>query len=219
MTKNIEYNSQRENLVISEYGRHVQNLIRHAKTIEDKDERQRFIEGVIDLMYQMNPQAKNLSEVKEKLWKHAFRISGYDLDVTPPEGILLSQADIELKPETIDYPKHVRKNRHYGSYIQEMIDKAIALDDVEKQKEFFALIASYMKLAYKTWNKEHYANDETIKEDLKKMTNRKFDFIDELSLDLLNISPALKANSRKYKSKSSNNNKKSKSVRRRRRRR
>ena len=217
MTKNIEYNSQRENLVISEYGRHVQNLIRHAKTIEDKDERQRFIEGVIDLMYQMNPQAKNMSEVKEKLWKHAFRISGYDLDVTPPDGIVLSQADIELKPETIDYPKHVRKNRHYGSYIQEMINKAIALDDEEKQKEFFALIASYMKLAYKTWNKEHYANDETIKEDLKKMTGRKFDFIDDLSLDLLNISPSLKANSKKFKSKS-NNYKKSKSGRRRRRR-
>ena len=184
----IEYNSQRENLIISEYGRHVQKLINHAKSLEDREKRQRFVEGVIELMYQMNPQHKNLSEVKEKLWKHAYRISGYDLDVDPPEGIELSRAETNLKPEKIPYPHQVLKYRHYGTYIQEMLDKALSMEDEEKKKEFLSLIGSYLKLAYKTWNKEHYANDEMIRADLQKMAKGKIESIEELALDLLKSS-------------------------------
>ena len=58
MLRALEYNSQRDNLIISEHGRHVQKLVRHAKTIEDKAKRQSFIESVVDLMHQMNPQTK-----------------------------------------------------------------------------------------------------------------------------------------------------------------
>jgi hypothetical protein len=181
----IEYNSQRENLEIAEYGRHVQNLIDFAKKIEDKDKRQTFTEGVIYLMYQMNSQSKKLEEVEEKLWKHAFRISNYELDVTPPEGVVLCKQEIEAKPEPIHYPHRVRKYRHYGGYIQDMVGKAMELEDPQKQREFVQLIGSYLKLAYKTWNKEHYANDEMIRADLNELTGGKFSFINELNLDLL----------------------------------
>ena len=77
----LEYNSDRENLTISEHGRHVQKLINHAMTIEDRAKRQSFVESVVNLMHQMNPQTKNVAEYKERLWKHAFRISNYQLDV------------------------------------------------------------------------------------------------------------------------------------------
>ena len=199
----IEYNSQRENLIISEYGRHVQKLIQHAKSIEDKDTRQRFVEGVIELMYQMNPQHKNVGEVQEKLWKHAYRISGYDLDVTPPDGIVLTEATNGLRPEKIPYPHQVLKYRHYGTYIQQMLSHAIAMEDEEKKKEFFSLIGSYMKLAYRTWNKEHYANDEMIKADLKKMSKGSVEDMDNIVLDLLNTSSYHSSSSKKSKSKKS----------------
>lgn len=29
------------------------------------------------------------------------------------------------------------------------------------------VIASYMKLAYKTWNREHYVSDDVVKDDLE----------------------------------------------------
>ena len=45
----IEYNSNRELLIISEYGRHVQKLLNHSKTIEDREKRQKFVEGIIGL--------------------------------------------------------------------------------------------------------------------------------------------------------------------------
>lgn len=197
----IEYNSSRENLIISEYGRHVQKLIQHAKNIEDRDARQRFVEGVIDLMYQMNPQHKNVAEVQEKLWKHAYRISGYDLDVTPPEGIELTEATNGLKPEKIPYPHQVRRYRHYGTYIQEMLERALALEDEEKRLEFLSLIGSYMKMAYKTWNREHYANDETIKADLIKMAKGQISTLEGINLDLLNIPSYHTSSTKKQKSK------------------
>ncbi len=39
----MEYNSSREELIIPEYGRHVQNMVRHARSIENSKERQQFI--------------------------------------------------------------------------------------------------------------------------------------------------------------------------------
>jgi hypothetical protein len=200
----IEYNSSRENLIISEYGRHVQKLIQHAKTIEDRDTRQRFVEGVIDLMYQMNPKHKNVGEVQEKLWKHAFRISGYDLDVTPPEGIELTEATNGLKPEKIPYPHQVLRYRHYGTYIQEMLSKALAIEDEEKRMEFLNLIGSYLKMAYKTWNKKHYANDEMIRADLVKMAKGQISNPENVNLDLLNISSYQSSSTKKLKTKKPN---------------
>ena len=200
----IEYNSSRSPLVISEYGRHVQKLVQHAKTIEDRDKRQKFVEGVIELMYQMNPQHKNVGEVQEKLWKHAYRISGYDLDVTPPEGIELTEATSNLAPEKIPYPNQVLRYRHYGTYVQEMLSNALAMEDEEKKQEFLNLIGSYLKLAYKTWNREHYANDEMIKADLMKMAKNQIEKIEDINLDLLNTSQYHSSHSKKHKPKKSN---------------
>ena len=200
----IEYNSSRSPLVISEYGRHVQKLVQHAKTIEDRDKRQKFVEGVIELMYQMNPQHKNVGEVQEKLWKHAYRISGYDLDVTPPEGIELTEATSNLAPEKIPYPNQVLRYRHYGTYVQEMLSNALAMEDEEKKQEFLNLIGSYLKLAYKTWNREHYANDEMIKADLMKMAKNQIENIEDINLDLLNTSQYHSSHSKKHKPKKSN---------------
>ena len=42
-----------------EYGRNVQRLIFHAKTIENDGYRQRFVEQIIRLMFQMQPRTKN----------------------------------------------------------------------------------------------------------------------------------------------------------------
>ena len=185
----LEYNSRRDNLIIAEYGRHVQKMIHYAKTIESKEVRQLFVEGVIELMYQMNPVQRNSQEVLEKLWKHAYRISGYELDVDPPAGIEFSQTTYEeSKPDRLEYPKQVSKYRHYGGYIQEMIEKAMQIEDPQKQKDFYNIIGSYLKLAYKTWNREHYANDETIKADLIELSKGTIQNPNDLNYELLNPS-------------------------------
>lgn len=184
----LEYNSSRENLTISEYGRHVQKLIKHAKTIKDKEERQAFVEAVIDLMHQMNPQNKNVVEYRLRLWRHLFRIADYDIDVTPPEGVSTSRPEIETHKVRMKYPQSEFKFRHYGNTIQLMIDKAIKMEDEDMKVAFTEVIASYMKLAYRTWNKEHYVNDEIIKGDLVKLSKGELRLEDDYSIG--NVAPS-----------------------------
>lgn len=179
----LEYNSSREELIISEHGRHVQKLIKHAKSIEDPDMRQAYIESVIDLMHQMNPQNKNVQEYRLRLWRHMFRIADYDLEVTPPEGVSsVAQEPKEKRVVDLPYPQKEFRFRHYGNTIQLMVAKAIAMEDEELRQEFSEVIAAYMKLAYRTWNREHYVNDEIIKNDLQKLSKGKLQLDDAFKI-------------------------------------
>ena len=62
----MNYNTQQEKLIISEYGRNIQKLIMHAKTIEKKEERQAFVERIVELMQQISPSNRNLDEKKSR---------------------------------------------------------------------------------------------------------------------------------------------------------
>jgi len=90
--KDMIYNSQNEGLRIPEYGRHVQNLITYAKAIEDPEKRQKVSNAIVDLMFRMNPQNKNVVDYRDKLWKHFFRIAEYDIDVKSATGQTFSEA-------------------------------------------------------------------------------------------------------------------------------
>ena len=182
----MEYNSQRELLVIPEYGRNIQKLIEHAKTIEDPELKQHFIDKVVGLMMQMHPQNRNIEDYREKLWKHVFRIANYDLEgVMPPGGEIPRPEDYRKRPEMIGYPEIEARFRHYGSNVQKLIKKAIAMEDGPIKDGFVEVIGSYMKLAYKTWNKEHYVSDEVIKGDLESLSNGKLVLKASTSLDNL----------------------------------
>lgn len=187
MDWNMTYNSAKENLTIPEYGRHVQELVDHAKTIEDADYRQRFAERIIRLMMQMTPQNKNIDGYQAKLWRHLFRIADYELEVKAPEGVVIpsGEEDTSLKPDMVDYPEQQAKYRHYGHNVQTMIKKAIAMEEGPKKEGFVASIAAYMKLAYKTWNRDHYVSDEVIKADLVTLSKGKLSIASEQSLENL----------------------------------
>lgn len=183
---NMTYNSAKDNLTIPEYGRHVQLLVDHARTLEDDALRQRFAERIIKLMMQMVPQNRNIEDYKGKLWRHLFRIAENDLRVSPPEGVDMPE-DVSgrLQPEMVAYPESEAQYRHYGHNVQTMIKKAIAMEEGPKKDGYVAAIAAYMKLAYKTWNREHYVSDEVIKADLKSLSKGLLIIPEEQSLDNL----------------------------------
>ena len=185
MINSIEYNSQKEHLTISEYGRNVQNLVKYAKTIENDEERQHFAEAIIDLMHQMNPIHRNNQEYREKLWRHFFRIADFDIKVTPPNGEIPSPESSKLSPEPVLYPNRDYNYRHYGNNVKSMISKAVTMEDEEKRNEFAETIGAYMKLAYRTWSREHYVSDEIIRADLKKLSKGVLILDEEKSLDTL----------------------------------
>ena len=184
----MRYNSQREQLTIPEYGRHIQEMVNHAKTIEDKEKRQQFVNQIVELMAQMNPQSRNIDDFKDKLWKHLFRIAEYDIDVTTPDGEKIENPGEDERNALLHYPEGQAKFRHYGHHVQTLIKKAIEMEDGPVKEAFVEVIGNYMKLAYRTWHKEHYVNDEIIKQDLVKMSDGKLEISEDSSLDNLKSS-------------------------------
>jgi len=183
---NMVYNSQLEALTIPEYGRNVQNLVAHCKTIEDKERKQAAADEIVALMSRMNSPSKMTPEFTLKLWKHFLIISNYEIEVNMPEGVSTDPAEEGLSPEKPDYPSYLRKFRHYGHFVQHMVDKAKTMEAGPLQDQFFRIIGSYMKLAYRTWNSTHYVSDEIVKEDLASMTDGTFVMGPEVGLDFHN---------------------------------
>ena len=181
----MEYNSEKELLVLPEYGRNIQMMIDFVKTIENKPERQAYANKVIGLMNQMNPQNRSSEDQEVKLWKHFFQIADFEIDVDPPEGIDVSRETAMKRPEHVGYPHSEAHFRHYGHNIQELIQKALEMPDGLKRKGFVEVIGAYMKLAYRTWNKDHFVSDDNIKSDLKKLSKGKLEIDSHVSLDHL----------------------------------
>ena len=181
----LEYNSGREKLILPEYGRNIQKLVLHANTIQDPDKRQWYVEMLLELMNQMLPGTKSVKEIEDKLWNHLFFIAGYDLDVRVPETVTIhKKGNVFMIPsDDVDYPQKKIPYRHYGWNVHTMVQKALAMEPGPKREEFSKVIGSYMKLAYRTWGKEQFVNDELIKEDLRKMSHGQIDVSDEASID------------------------------------
>jgi hypothetical protein len=181
----MQYNTSKDKLVIREYGRNVQELIRYACTIEDRNERQRVANYIIEAMIQINPNNKGIEDYRRKLWDHLFIISNFELDVDSPypkpDPTVLEYASKSIK---IPYPKQRIRFRHYGRYVEGMIKKALETEDPEKKAAFAAVIGNYMKLVGQQWNRENIT-DETIKGDFKMMTAGDLELPDETNLDSL----------------------------------
>ncbi len=204
---NMEYNSEKDILVIPEYGRNIQLLVQHAKIIKDKAERQKFVEAIISLMQQMNPNDRNLENNESKLWKHVFRIANFDLDVELPNGEVITREEVEKKPAKLHYPVTNKRFRHYGNNVRVMISKAISLEDEAMKQRYVGVILSYMKLAYITWNKEHYVSDDIIRRDFEILCEGQL-VMDENPIENLR---SHRPSSNKNKSKRKSNNKNNKS--------
>ncbi len=168
----MEYNTEKSDLLFPEYGRNIQAMIVFAKDEKDMTKRQLMVEAIVSLMYQMNPQSKNVDDYKEKLWKHVFHIGGYNMGgVLPPSGIHPVPEDNIKKPEPLGYPASGARFRHYGNNVHKLIKKAQGMEDGHVKEGMVGTIGAYMKLAYRTWNKDNYVSDEVIKSDLDTLSN------------------------------------------------
>lgn len=195
----LEYNSTRDKLLFSEYGRSVQKLIRYAKTVESREERQRIVEEIVELINQLNPQTKNVLEYKQKLWRHVYKMADYDLDVDNPFNETPTEDDITFRPARVPYPQHEFNWRHYGFNIRVMIDRALKMEDGPVKKGFVETILSYMKLSYRTWNKEHFVSDDIIISDLAVMSANKLSVDEDHTIQVVTKSSQPNSNVNTFK--------------------
>jgi len=202
----LEYNTERDHLVLPEYGRHLQRLANSIKKLEDPEEQKVYIERTIDMIIQLFPESKSVDNYREKLWHDIFYMAGFEFKVLPPNGERPTFEDQMLRPEQVPYPVHHLQYKHYGYNVYLMIQKALAMEDGPVKKEFVDVIGAYMKLAYKTWNKEHFVSDDMIRQDLSAMTKGELNIDSEKDLDVLVASqvkkrflPAVNQNSNNWK--------------------
>lgn len=166
----MNYNTKRDKLIMPEYGRNIQEMVDHLKTIEDPQRRQSNAQSIIELMGVLNPHLKNVEDFRHKLWDHLFLIADFDLDVVSPYPIPTKEK-LFKRPVPLPYP-HAQNSRlrHLGKNLDTVITKALNETDEEKRKGFTQAIAYYMKLAYTNWHKEP-VHDDMIKEELAEITN------------------------------------------------
>src|SRR5687768_1922654 len=143
----MEYNTTRNELIMREYGRHVQKMIEHVLSIDDAERRQANSQAVIELMGFLNPHLKNVEDFRHKLWDHLFLIADFKLDVKSPYPIPTRET-LKAKPDRLNYPKRYPRYNHLGKNIEIVIDKALQEEDSEKRQGFANAIAYYMKLTY-----------------------------------------------------------------------
>ena len=213
----MQYNTAQPHLIISEYGRHVQDMALHLLTIKDRKERTKASESVIQTMTQVHPYSKDSEELRRKLWDHLYLITGFKLDVDGPYE-KPSPETFEIKPERLHYPNTNIRHKHYGKIVDEMIKKAGAMKDNEERDVLIAAIAALMKKAFMTWNK-CTVDDNTIIKDLKEISKGKLILKDASGLAnvhvQINVSPNNKQqnfqrnkfNNNKQKNRKKNKNK------------
>jgi len=170
----MEYNTTRNYLTMREYGRHIQKMVEHLMTIEDRDRRQANAMAVIELMGFLNPHLKNVEDFRHKLWDHLFYISDFKLDVDSPYPIPKKET-YKAKPDPLPYPKRHPKFSHLGKNLELVINKALSEESPEKRQGFANAIAYYMKLAYNNWHKDT-VHDDAIQSELNSITKGQLEF-------------------------------------------
>ena len=153
MTDDLEYNTEREHLIIPEYGRHMQKMINYAKTRETKEERNKLANGIIAVMGNMQPHLRDVPDFKHKLWDQLFIMSNFELDADSPYDIPTKEI-YEERPEPLEYPQNFPKYRFYGNNIKTMIDVANTWEDSELKEALLYTIANHMKKCFLNWNKD-----------------------------------------------------------------
>lgn len=164
----LEYNTARGKLVLKEYGRYVQTILEKCLQEKDREKRSHFAKEIVDLMGVLNPQLRSQEDFKFKIWDHLMAMSDYQLDIDAPVP-LAGKEKTQQRPALIPYPRTRIKNRHYGKYVQKVIELVDNTDSTEKREWLSNAIGNYMKHVYQSHTKEN-VTDEMIKNDLASLS-------------------------------------------------
>ncbi|MBR6197167.1 MAG: DUF4290 domain-containing protein [Bacteroidaceae bacterium] len=165
-----DYNTSREPLQMSEYGRSIQEMVNHCKTIKDRDERTNCAYTIVGIMSTMTEQSGNAEDFQQKLWNHLARISKYELDIDYP--VEIERYDEEQKMMKVNYPQKPIRRRHYGRILEDLTKKITEVEDPEEREELAHQVANQMKRSLAYWDID-VMSDRKVVDDLADYTNGK----------------------------------------------
>ena len=176
--KDMQYNTQQKRMPLPEYGRSIQNMVDYALTIQERAERQRCANTIINIMGNMFPHLRDVPDFKHKLWDHLAIMSGFELDIDYPYEII-REDNLVTRPDHIPYYTSRMRYRHYGRTLEILIKKAIEFPEGNEKRNLVALICNHMKKDYLAWNKD-MVDDKKIAEDLYELSDGKLQMTDDI---------------------------------------
>ena len=167
--KGLDYNTQREKLVMSEYGREIQKMIEIACELPTKEERLKCAYTIVKLMETKNPQLKENDDFEQTLWNHLYLRSHRELEID--WAFYINEADSNLsKPKSMNLPKDGVKLRHYGRLVEELFEKLKTMPEGEERDTLVRYTANQMKRDLVQYG-HGYMDDERIADDLARFTD------------------------------------------------
>ena len=194
----LDYNTQREKLILPQYGREIQNMVDHAVGLPTKEERQRCAETIISIMDRMNAQNRGNVNHMEKLWDHLALMANFKLDIDYPCDV--SQAlKIAAKPEPMPYPMSNIPVRHYGKLLFEAFEELKAMEPGNRRDAFVRSVANQMKRSLMQWG-HGTSVDEKIASDLARFTDGKIQLdLDTFKFEKINVREFVQPRNKKKK--------------------
>lgn len=166
----LDYNTQRDPLLMPEYGREIQKMIDYAVTIEDKEQRQSCAETIVSMMASRLAQQLNNEDMEQTLWDHLYIMSHKQLDIDWPYDVSNAEK-ISQKPEPL---KRMSGNglrlRHYGRLIEELFEKLKTMPEGEERDALVSITANQMKRDLAQWG-HGSMDDERVASDLALFTD------------------------------------------------
>lgn len=167
----MDYNTQREKLIMPEYGRGIQQMVEHCKTIENKEERLLCAKTIVDTMANMAEQTADKEDFQKKLWNHLAAMAQYELDIDYPVEIKRID-DESTRPEQMLYPQKRIQKRNYGAIVEQFTEHLATMEDNTLRDELTILVANHMKRDLSNWSVDSMS-DEKIADDMASYTNGK----------------------------------------------
>ena len=183
----MQYNTQKEKLILPEYGRNIQNMVKHCVSIKDPEERKKCAYTVIDIMGSMFPHLRDVDNFKHILWDHLAIMSDFKLDIDYPYEVI-TREELYTAPGHLEYSRPNMRYRHYGKILEKMIKIAADMEDSDKKDHLIKMLLNQMKRSYIQWNKD--VDDEKIFHDMYELSEGKIN----LNVDTHSI-PDVKLNS------------------------
>ncbi len=167
----MQYNTERDDIILTEYGRNIQKLIEHAKTIENKEHRNMAALQIIEAMGILNKKILNIQDHKKILWDHLAIMANYELDIDFPYPVIPKE-ELNTKPTKLEYSGSEIKYKHFGRVIEKLVTEITKIEDPELKEQAIVYVTNHMKKTYLSWNKE-VVQDVVIFDSLDNLSNGK----------------------------------------------
>lgn len=181
----------KQDLLLREYGRNVQDLVNYITRVEDRAERTRLSQLLINLMAKLNPTLRDTQDYQQKLWNHLYVMSGSTLDVDAPYK-LSAMEYLNDKPQKIEYPLDTPRYKHYGKNVELLIERATELEDEQERDAAIVSLGKLMKTLYRSYNKDSIT-DGVILDDIRQLSKGKLNmdlaYIERNNLFESNVKP------------------------------